>query len=140
MASRSDNSENLPRPGAIGRVARLFFGVIFLFFFAQLLRQAPGFLAAPKGWHIPGGDWWVVAIGCFLALSGVVNDGFGRKWRRWPQWIYFALVVAAVGLDLIVYKVPWAPPLAFLALLLILYVLGHSGISFLIAAAAAAPG
>jgi hypothetical protein len=140
MAVSANNSGNLPRPGAVGRLVRLLLGLLLLFFFAQVMRSAPGFLAAQKGWGIPDGDWWIVAAGCFLALSGVVNDGFGRRWGRWPQIVYLVLVVAAAIWDLAVYKVLWAAPLGFVVLLLVLYVLAHAGASFLVSAAVAAPG
>ncbi|MGH9534234.1 MAG: hypothetical protein ACRD2E_05195 [Terriglobales bacterium] len=67
--------DNLPRPAVLGRAARIILGLVLLFLIAQLLRGAPGFVAAQKGWQIPGGDWWILAIACFLALERVANGG-----------------------------------------------------------------
>lgn len=140
MANGPSNSKDLPRPGTIGRVVRLLLGVLLLFFFAQVARNARGFLVEQQGWHTPGGDWWIVAAICLLALSGIVNDGFSRQWGRRPSVAFLALLVAAAAWDRIAYGALWAAPLGFLVLLLILYVFGHAGLSFLAAAAAATPG
>lgn len=140
MAIDADRTEDYPRPGLIGRAVRLLLGVLLLVFFTNLLRQAPSFLAPQKGWRVPGGDWWIVALACFWVFSGVLNDAFARRWGRWPQLIYLAMVGAAVAWDRTAYGVLWAVPLGSLVLVLVLYVLGQAGLSFLIAGAAAAPG
>ncbi len=140
MTNGQDNSTPLPRPAAMGKAVRLAVGIALLFFFAQVIRQTPAFLAVETRWRIPGGEWWIAAIGCFWALPRVVNDGLGRAWGHRPQWVYLAMVLVAAGSDLLIYKALWAKPLGMLVLLMVLYVFGFAGISFLVAALAAVPG
>ena len=138
--SPAPSSEVSPAPRVIGRTLRIVVGVAFLYFFVQLIRQAPQILAARSGWNIPRGNWWVGAILCILALPMVFNTGFGRRWGRWPQVVYVLLLCGAALWDWLAYGSLWAPPLGFIVLLLFLYVFGHTGLSFLVAGVAATPG
>ena len=96
MTTKVHTAGVLPAPRGIGRVVRIVVGVVLLYFFAELIREAPSILAARSGWSIPRGGWWVGAVVCFFALPGVVNDGFGRRWGAWPQVIYVFLLAGAV--------------------------------------------
>jgi len=129
-----------PAPLVIGRTVRIVVGVVLLYFFVVLIREAPHILAARSGWSVPRGSWWVGAIVLILALPSVVNGGFGRRWGAWPQLIYVLLLCGAALWDRLAYKSLWAPPLGSLILLLFLYVLGHAGLSFVVAGIAATPG
>jgi hypothetical protein len=144
MPADPNASVALPRPRLIGRLVRLVLGAILLYFFVKLLiaipTQAHGFLATQAGWRIPGGDWWLVAIGCLFALPLLINSGFGRRWGNWPRIALLALAGVAALADWLVYGAFWAWPLAALVFLLIAYVLFHAGISYLVAAFAATPG
>ena len=53
---------------------------------------------------------------------------------------YLVLAGLAILWDRIAHDGLWAAPLAWLVLLLILYIFGHSGVSFLVAGVAATPG
>ena len=138
--SPAPSSEVSPAPRVIGRTLRIVVGAAFLYFFVQLIRQAPQILAARSGWNIPRGNWWVGAILCILALPMVFNTGFGRRWGRWPQVVYVLLLCGAALWDRLAYGSLWAPPLGSVVLLLFLYVVGHAGLSLLIAGVAATPG
>jgi hypothetical protein len=54
--------------------------------------------------------------------------------------IFLLLLGAAAICDRLVYGSLWGPPLGSLVLLLILYVLGHAGLSLFVSAVAATPG
>ena len=135
-----DSSVVLPAPRVIGRTLRILVGAVLLYFFVELIRQAPHIVAARSGWSIPRGSWWVGAIVCIVALPSIVNSGLGRRWGAWPQVIYVLLLCGAALWDLLAYGSLWAPPLGSLVLLLFLYVFGHAGLSFLIGGVAATPG
>ena len=138
--SPAPSSEVSPAPRVIGRTLRIVVGAAFLYFFVQLIRQAPQILAARSGWNIPRGNWWLGAILCILALPMVFNTGFGRRWGRWPQVVYLLLLCGAALWDWLAYRSLWAPPLGSVVLLLFLYVFAHVGLSFLVAGVAATPG
>ena len=137
-------SGSLPAPGPIGRSVRVFLGAALLYFFASIIREVSAnpraFLGALAGSGIPSGDWWVVALGCLLALPFLVNNGFGGKWGEWVRAGYLALIAAATSWDRMAHGGLWAAPLAWLVLLLTLYVFAHAGVSCLVAAIAATPG
>jgi hypothetical protein len=138
-----NTTPQLPTPRLIGRSVRFFLGATLLFFLAQLLLSIPhaqGFLAPQPGSIVPGGNWWIAALICFLALGVLVNSGFGRHWGAWPQIVFLAFAAVAAIWDWLAYGGFWAMPLAVLVLLLLAYVLAHAGISYIVSAVAATPG
>src|SRR5262249_48652305 len=48
----------LPAPRVIGRTLRIVVGAALLYFFVELIREAPQILAARSGWSVPRGSWW----------------------------------------------------------------------------------
>jgi uncharacterized membrane protein YphA (DoxX/SURF4 family) len=136
----AQSASALPKPGAVGRTLRLVFGAVLLLLCANLLRQAHEFLAPQAGWRIPGGNWWLGGIVCVLALPTLINGGFKRRWGAWPIFVFVLLAGGAIAWDRLVDHRLWAPPLAWLVLLLLLYVFLHAGISFVVGGIAAVPG
>jgi hypothetical protein len=130
----------LPTPRAIGRALRILLGIFLLFSFAQLLRHTAAFLAPRAGWSVPGGNWWLAALFCLLALPVVIDSGFGRRWGAWSPAAYLLLLGAAALWDHAIDGILWARPVSMLALLLLLYVFAHLGISLVVAGVAATPG
>ncbi|HUX85431.1 MAG TPA: hypothetical protein VMW65_00380, partial [Chloroflexota bacterium] len=117
----------LPRPRMVGRTLRIVLALALFGLLVNLLRQAPEFLGARRGWQIPGGDWWVAAAICLYALPGMIDDLFGYRFGRWTQAGYLSLLVAAIALDWLAYGLVWAPPLSLLVLALFVYVLVTAG-------------
>ena len=111
-----------------------------LYWFIQVLTGYRGLLALRQGWDVPQGTWWIGAALCFYFLSNVVNRGFTRAWRWWPQLIFGLLALLAVVFDFWYYGSLWGPPLGLLLFLLMAYVLGHLGLSFLLAGVLGTPG
>jgi hypothetical protein len=144
MVSGDKALGRLPKPRVIGRSIRIVSGAALLYFFTngllQVLAVPHGFAATRVGWRVPGGDWWVAALACVLALPKLVNTGFGVRWGQWPRIIFLLSAGVAVAWDWTVYGGFWAAPLAWLVLLLVFYILGHAGISFLVAGVAGTPG
>jgi hypothetical protein len=83
--------------------------------------------------------WLGVALS-FYFLAYVVNVGFTITWGRWLQLITVLVAMASVVLDLSVYGSFWGPPLGLLVFVLLAYVTGHLGLSFILAGLLATPG
>jgi hypothetical protein len=77
---------------------------------------------------------------CFYFLRGVLNKGFGRSWGRWPQLMVGCLALVAIVYSLIFSGNWWGQPLGALMFVLILYVTGHLGLSFVLAGILGQPG
>lgn len=134
---RLDEPGTLPRPGPVGRLARLVFGALCLYYVYGLFMVA-GSILSPDG-SIRPLLWNGIIPGLFL-VSYVVNIGFSRAWRKWPAFISAAAfaVIALVGYlasgsleTVILARSIWAWEL---------YVFGHLGTAFLIAAVIGTPG
>jgi hypothetical protein len=125
------------QPGRLGRGVRLVAGMTLLALFIETLLDPTDWLreTAPTS---PG--LWIGAAMCVYFLRGVPDKGFGRSWGRWPQ-----LMVGVLALVAIVYSLAfsgnwWGQPLGALLLVLILYVTGHLGLSFVLAGMLGQPG
>ncbi len=132
-----DEPGTLPRPGPVGRLARLLFGALCLYYVYGLATVA-GSILSPDG-SIRPILWNGVIPGLFL-VSYVVNIGFSRAWKKWPAVVStMALgVIALVG-----YLTSGSVETATLARSIWsweLYVFGHLGTAFLIAAIIGTPG
>jgi hypothetical protein len=125
-----------PKPGPFGRLVRIFAGLFLIYFFIETLTGYKGYVA----YSLPGGTWWIGAAASFYFLSDIVNIGFARSWGRWPQAVALLLALGAVVFDLFQYGNIWGPPLGLLIYILMVFVLGALGPSFLLAAILAVPG
>jgi len=132
-----DEPGTLPRPGPVGRLVRLGFGVLCLWQVYGLI-QVTGDLMRGDGSIRP--FIWNGAILGLLLISYVVNIGFSRAWRKWPA-------VVSVGALAIIAGVGYAMAGTFETDLLAssiwvweLYVFSHLGLAFVIAGAIGTPG
>ena len=91
-----DDPGSLPRPGPIGRLVRLAFGLICIWY-VFLLIGISGELMSGDG-RIRPVVWNGVLIGLFL-ISYVINIGLSREWKKWPALISggIFLVIAGIG-------------------------------------------
>ena len=128
----------LPRPGPIGRAARLLFGLGHLYFFAGLVADFPGLangvpLANPMVW---------VGLGYLLyVIPEVVGLPFSRLWPGQQVRLGVGgLLVLASAADLVLGGSPNGGALGITFGLLLALVLGVIGASFIVAAVAATPG
>jgi hypothetical protein len=132
-----DEPGTLPRPGPIGRLARLLFGALCLYYVYGLVAVAGSILTSDGS--IRPLLWNGIVPGLFL-VSYVVNIGFSRAWKKWPA------VAGAVSLGtiaLIGYLTTGSVETSMLARSIWsweLYVFGHLGTAFLIAAIIGTPG
>lgn len=137
MITTFEKPGSLQKPGPIGRAIRIGLGCGFLYLFILTIAKFTHYVSSdiPRQPMI----WFGVAL-CLFFLADVVNVGFSRSWGRWPQFIAFLLALAAIAFDLLKYGSPWGPPLGLLVFVLLVYVTGYLGLSFILAAVLAVPG
>jgi hypothetical protein len=128
---------SLPKPGPIGRIVRIISGCALLYFFIVTMTNFGNYvgLTVPKYPLM----WLGVALSLYF-LAYVVNVGFTITWGRRLQLILVSAAMATVMLDLLIYRSFWGPPLGLLVFVLLAYVTGHLGVSFILAGILATPG
>ena len=127
----------LPRPGPIGRLVRLGFGFLSLYYIYGLL-QVTGNLIDNSG-QILAIIWNGIPFGLFL-VSYVVNIGFSRAWKKWPAVVSAAALVIAAGVGYGIAGTVETNLLARSTWVWELYIFSHLGLAFLIAAVIGTPG
>ena len=121
----------------MGRVVRLLFGLLCLWYVSELLAAA-GTLMASNG-HIVPLVWNGILPGLFLT-SYVVNIGFSRSWGKMPA-IASAVVLAAAALASYLSMGTVETKLfARVAWIWELYLFAHLGLSFVLSAVIGTPG
>ncbi|MCH8074063.1 MAG: hypothetical protein IIA09_19195 [Proteobacteria bacterium] len=132
-----DEAGTLPRPGPIGRLVRLAYGILCLWFVYYLIQISPNLIAA--GGQVRQGIWYGVFPGLFL-ISYVVNIGYSRAWKKWP-----AIVSAGVFLGIAAFGYLAEGAVETIALARAiwgweLYLFLHLGIAYVLAAISRTPG
>lgn len=127
----------LPKPGQVGRLVRLGFGVLCLYY-VYGLWMIKGDLMTEAGAIRPL-LWNGILPGLFL-VSYVVNIGFSRAWRKWPAIVSVALLLVVAGLGYFQTGSMETKSLAHAILGWELYIFTHLGFSFVLAALIGTPG
>ncbi|WP_420433704.1 hypothetical protein [Hyphobacterium sp.] len=123
----------LPPPGDVGRLARLLLGIGSLYVVANVIGNDD-----PRAVLDPA-----VAVYMLFAVylsAYVVNIGFGIRLGQWPR---MAVLAAVTGAGLLSWTSQQSLETGMMwrtAQLILCYVYGHLGISFLLAAAFRTPG
>ena len=132
-----DEPGSLPRPGPVGRLARVGLGIL-CFQYVYGLIQVSGSLLMADG-HIHLVIWNGLIFGLFL-VSYVVNIGFSRAWKKWPAFVSAVAlaIVAAVGYAM----AGTLETILFARSIWIweLYIFSHLGLAFIIAGGIGTPG
>jgi len=128
---------SLPKPGVIGRLVRLAFGILSLYYIFGLWAIRHDLMMGTTS--IRPLVWNGILPALFL-MSYVVNIGLSRAWKKWPAVIGLGITMIA-GMygyvqtgqygTLVLARTLWA---------LELYVFTHLGLSFVLAALLATPG
>lgn len=129
----------LPKPGPIGRLVRLLFGLaIMIWLLPGLIQSIP---ALPDAASFPTNIlfWGIVAL-TIMNMNHVINLGLGKSWGHKPQVVFLVLVGLAVVADVVGYERFWAPPLATLLVSWLILINLPLGIAFLLSATLATPG
>ena len=127
----------LAKPGPVGRLARLAFGVMCVYYVVGLIDVQHSMLSSVG--DIRGLIWNGILPGLFL-VSYVVNIGYSRAWKKWPAVVSggVLLLVAAYG-----YYSQGTLETQMLAQTIWfweLYIFAHLGLSFLLCALLGTPG
>ena len=134
---RLDEPGTLPRPGLVGRLARLVFGVLCFWYVFGLINVQDNMLDASG--QIRAFIWNGILPGFFL-VSYVINIGFSRAWKKWPA-------AVSVGVFLLLAAYGYFTQGSFETLALAsavwvweFYLFIHLGLSFLLSALLGTPG
>jgi len=128
---------SLPKPGPVGRLVRLGFGVLALSLVVELW-QVSSYPLTSSG-EIPSVMWNGIIIGLFL-VSYVVNIGFSQSWKKWPAAVSAAGLLALAGISKLVYGEYESLLTAYALLVWLLYIFAHLGSAFVLAAVIRTPG
>lgn len=130
---RFDAPGTLLRPGPIGRLVRLGMGALCSWWVWRL------------GWHSDASDlavpgYWFWFLFALLLAPYVVNIGFGVRWGAWPRIVFGTAAAGAAAISYLQQGSALGSPLWVTTQVVMLYVYGHLGLSFLLSAALATPG
>lgn len=132
-----DEPGTLPRPGPVGRLARLVLAALCLYYVYGLIAVSGSVLSADGSIRALLSNG--IIPGLFL-VSYVINIGFSRAWKKWPALIS-AMALGAIAL--VGYFTSGSAETTLLARSIWgweLYVFAHLGVAFLIAAVIGTPG
>lgn len=132
-----DEPGTLPRPGPIGRLARLVLGALSIWFIIELLGIRTDLL--DNDGDVRAFVWNGFLPSIFL-ISYVINIGFSRAWKKWPAIVSALVLVAIAGISYFAGGQLESAALAWALWVWELYIFGHLGVSFLISGLLATPG
>jgi hypothetical protein len=141
----NDNSpqadpSRLHPPRLVGRLVRLFTGLLCGLVVWQVLNDLWGMLATHPDVQLDTSLWLAIAIGIY-EIPEVINIGFSTNWRPlYIRSLVLALLLLTAAVSLVSTGSLIGFPLALAAYIFLLYTYGHLGISFLMAALLATPG
>jgi hypothetical protein len=134
---RLDEPGSLPKPGSVGRVARLALGLICAWYVHGLLNVTNDLLT--NGGHIRTVVWNGVVIGLFL-VSYIINIGYSRAWKKWPALVSAGVFIGLAGLGYVSQGNFETELLARAIWGWELYLFAHLGLAFIIASVIGTPG
>lgn len=132
-----DDPGTLPKPGPIGRIARLSFGVLCGWYVATLVGVTDSLMGGDG--HIRREVLNGVVPTVFL-ISYVVNIGFSRSWKKRPAVVSLIVLAAIAGFGFFLGGGLETELLARAIWIGEVYVFTHLGLSFLVSAVIGTPG
>ncbi len=132
-----DEAGTLTPPGPVGRLVRLLFGALCVWYVTGLIDVQDS-LVDQQG-HVRAFIWNGILPGLFL-VSYVINIGFSRAWKKWP-----AIASAGVFLAVAAYGMLSAGSVETVLLARTIwiwsfYLFTHLGLAFLLSALLGTPG
>jgi hypothetical protein len=134
---RLDDPGSLSRPGPIGRIVRMAFGVLCLWYIANLIHTGSSLLDG--GGHIKSLIWNGVLIGLIL-ISYVINIGFSKGWKKWPAFISAGMLLLIADFGFLTQGSIETNLLARVIWVWELYLFSHLGFAFVISSIIGSPG
>ena len=132
-----DEPGTLPKPGPIGRIVRIVFGLLCVWYVTSLFALWDNLIA--EDGHIRSVVWNGIIPGLFL-ISYIVNIGFSRAWGKRPAIVSVAAIVATTGIGFVVHGRIETEILAQILWVWEVYVFGHLGLAFLMSGLIGTPG
>ena len=132
-----ENTGSLPRPGPLGRIVRLGFGALCLWYVVSLIEVSGGLLGVDD--HIRPVVWNGILFGLFL-VSYVVNIGFSRAWKKWPAFVSAVVLLVVAGFGYLTQGTIETGLLSRVVWGWELYVFSHLGFAFILAGVIGTPG
>ncbi len=132
-----DETGSLPRPGPIGRLVRLAFGLVCIWYVFVLIAVSGDLMSGQGG--IRPVVWNGVLIGLFL-VSYIINIGYSRPWKKWPALISTGVFLAIAGIGYLTKGTVETELLARAVWGWEVYLFSHLGVAFVIAALIGTPG
>jgi len=127
---------SLQRPGPVGRLVRIVFGLLCVYYVNGLWIQGSLITASAT---IKPIVWNGILPGLFL-VSYVINIGYSRAWKKWPAVASVALLSAAALYGYVFEGTLESLALAHMIFAWELYIFLHLGLAFLLAGWLATPG
>ena len=128
---------SLPRPGPVGRLVRLGFGVACLYYAYHLLGAFPDQLM--NGDRVRPLLWNGILFG-LIVVSYVVNIGFSRAWKKWPALVSIGVLGSAAAYSQLTAGAFESRLTATVLWVWLLYIYAHLGSAFLVSAFIGTPG
>jgi len=132
-----DDPGTLPKPGPVGRIVRLAFGLLCASYVLGLSEVSDD-LIGDDG-HIRSLVWNGVLIGLFL-ISYIVNIGYSRSWKKWHAVVRAGIFLAIAGFDQITQGAMESDVLARAYWIWEMYLFTHLGGAFVVSALIGTPG
>ena len=132
-----DKPGSLPRPGPIGRVVRLAFGVMCLWYVLGLIQISDSVISDDG--DIRPMIWNGIPIGLFL-ISYIINIGFSRAWKKWPAIVSATIFGVIAGIGYVMQGTIETNLLEGVIWIWELYLFSHLGLAFIIAGVIGTPG
>ena len=132
-----DEPGSLPRPGPVGRLARLALGAMCAWYVQGLIDVASQLMDSSG--HVRPVVWNGIIIGLFM-VSYVINIGYSRSWKKWPAIVSAALFLIVAGIGYVTSASFVTELLARTIWLWEVYLFTHLGVAFLISGVIATPG
>jgi hypothetical protein len=128
-----DAPGTLVKPGLIGRLVRLFLGLLCLW-------TAWGIGVQPSVADLTSAGWWMLVVIGLMLVPYVVNIGLGLPAGSWPRYLLIGIIGAGAAFSYFSSQLFLGMPLLIIVSLWLIYVFGHLGVSYLLAAMLATPG
>ena len=132
-----ESAGTLQRPGPVGRVVRVLFGVFCVWYVAELFGVRGNLFDAAG--HVRSTVWNGVLPGLIL-ISYVINIGYSRSWKKWPALLSVGVFSLLAAYGFIQDATLETPALAHTLWFWEVYLFSHLGLSFLLSAIIATPG
>mgnify|MGYP001828365637 FL=1 len=132
-----DEPGTLPKPGPIGRIVRIAFGLLCVWYVTNLFALWDN-LIADDG-HIRSTVWNGIIPGLFL-ISYIVNIGFSRAWGKRPAFVSAVGIVTMAGIGFVLHGRIESEILAQTIWVWDVSAFGQLGLAFLVSGLIGSPG